>query len=156
MMNIQWSKKSCYTWSSLVYTCIFWVFFFCYWPKSFMEGDEGDVFSKAPDWKPLFSLKIKMKQNPGCSNKEYNVIVKYFHQNTRVYLRSKIKSALTKQRKALTNRFGFSLIHLGGLGGVATPGRFCHISPHLETVFLAFKLTQNCYINMKISFSWKT
>ena len=149
MMNI-------YTWSSLVYTCIFWVFFFCYWPKSFMKGDEGDVFSKAPDWKPLFSLKIKMKQNPGCSNKEYNVIVKYFHQNTRVYLRSKIKSALTKQRKALTNRFGFSLIHLGGLGGVATPGRFCHISPHLETVFLAFKLTQNCYINMKISFSWKT
>ena len=34
-----------------------------------MEGDEGGMFSKAPDWKPLFLLKIKIKQNPGCPNK---------------------------------------------------------------------------------------
>ena len=36
-----------------------------------MKGDEGGIFSKAPDWKTLFLLKIKIKQNPGCSNKEW-------------------------------------------------------------------------------------
>ena len=37
-----------------------------------MERDEGDIFSDAPDWKPLFLLKKKIKQKPGYSNKEYN------------------------------------------------------------------------------------
>ena len=30
-----------------------------------MEGDEGDIFSKASNEKALFLLQIKMKQNPG-------------------------------------------------------------------------------------------
>ena len=38
-----------------------------------MEGGEVGIFSKALDWKPLFLLKIKIKQNPGCPNKEYNI-----------------------------------------------------------------------------------
>ena len=36
-----------------------------------MEGDEVGIFSKAPDCKLLFLLKIKTNQNPGCRNKEY-------------------------------------------------------------------------------------
>ena len=36
-----------------------------------MRGDEGSTFSKAADWKPLFLLMIKIKQN---QNKEYNAI----------------------------------------------------------------------------------
>ena len=44
---------------------------FCYWPNSFMKGDEGGIFSKAPDWKTLFLLKIKIKQNSGCPKKEW-------------------------------------------------------------------------------------
>ena len=35
-----------------------------------MEEDEGYIFSKAPDGKPLFPLKMKTKQNPDCPNKE--------------------------------------------------------------------------------------
>ena len=53
-----------------------------------MEGSEGDIFRKAPDWKPLFLLKIKIKQNPGCPNKEYNSIFEHIHENIRVYPRS--------------------------------------------------------------------
>ena len=42
-------------------------------------------------------------------------------------------------------------------GLVATPEKFCNFSPllSLETVVPALKLTQNCYVNMNISFSWK-
>ena len=36
-----------------------------------MKGDEGGIFSKAPDWKTLFLPKIKIKQNTGCPNKEW-------------------------------------------------------------------------------------
>ena len=42
---------------------------FCHWPYPFMKGDEGDIFSKAPEWKTLFLLKMKIKQNLGCPNK---------------------------------------------------------------------------------------
>ena len=58
--------------------------------NSSMEGDEVGIFSKAPDWKPLFLLKIKIKQNAGCPNKD---IFKHIHQNIRAYPISK-KSAL--------------------------------------------------------------
>ena len=47
------------------------------------------IFRKAPDRKPLFLLNIKIKQNPGCSNKQHNVVFKHFRQNTRTYPRSK-------------------------------------------------------------------
>ena len=54
-----------------------------------MKRNEGDIFSKFPGWKPLLLFKIKIKQNPGCQNKEYNVDFKHFHQNIRAYHRSK-------------------------------------------------------------------
>ena len=65
-----------------------------------MEGDVGGIFSEAPDWKSLFLLKIKIKQNSGCPNKEYNAILQYIQyneydqlrwniMNIRAYLRSK-------------------------------------------------------------------
>ena len=44
--------------------------YFCYWPNSFMKGNEGGIFSKAPEWRTLFLLKMKIKQNPDCPNKE--------------------------------------------------------------------------------------
>ena len=44
---------------------------FCYWPNFFIKEDEGTIFSEAPDWKTLFLLKTKIKQNPDCSNKEW-------------------------------------------------------------------------------------
>ena len=57
-----------------------------------MEGDEGCILSKAPDLKSLFLLKIKIKRNSGCPNKEYNAIFK--HINIRTSPRSKKKSGL--------------------------------------------------------------
>ena len=42
-----------------------------------MKGNEGDIFSNAVHWKSLFRLKIKIKQNPGCPNKEYNAVFKH-------------------------------------------------------------------------------
>ena len=54
-----------------------------------MEGDEEVIFCETPDWKPLFLLKIKIKQNPSCPNKEYNGIFKHIYQNTMAYPRSK-------------------------------------------------------------------
>ena len=59
----------------------------------------------------------------------------------------------SEQSKSLANKFGLSQTQLGSLGGVTMPGKFCNFLPHLETVFAALKLTQNCYINMNISFS---
>ena len=58
---------------------------FCYWPNSFMKKHEGGIFNKASDWKRLFLLNIKTKKNPGCPNKEYNLVIKHFHRNIRVY-----------------------------------------------------------------------
>ena len=31
-----------------------------------MEGDKGGIFCKAPGWRSLFLLKIKMEQTSGC------------------------------------------------------------------------------------------
>ena len=42
-----------------------------------MDGDEVGIFSEAPDRKLFFWLKIKIEQNPGCPNKEHNVIFEY-------------------------------------------------------------------------------
>ena len=54
-----------------------------------MEGDEGDIFSNAPDWKALFLLKAEIKQNPGFPSKEYNSIFELIYQNIRAYPRRK-------------------------------------------------------------------
>ena len=104
-----------------------------------------------PDWKPLFLLKIKIKQNPDCPNKEYNAILKHIHQNIRAYFRS-------KKNPSKVRRWQTSLVCSKcswGSGGVVILGRFSNFEPHLslETVFPALKLTQNCYIIMNISFS---
>ena len=60
-----WKDKSLYLLNNYFRLNYLWISR----PNSFMEGDEGGMFSKAPDWKPLFLLKIKIKQNPGCPNK---------------------------------------------------------------------------------------
>ena len=39
-----------------------------------MEGDKGGIFSEVSDRKSLSLFKIKIKQNPGRPNKEYNAI----------------------------------------------------------------------------------
>ena len=57
--------------------------------NSSMEADEGGNFSKAPDRKSMFFLKIKIEQNSDCPNKEYNAIFKHNHQNIRACPRSK-------------------------------------------------------------------
>ena len=70
-------------------------------PYSFMQGDEGGIFSKATDWKPLLLVNIKIKQNLGCLNKEYNVIFEHIHQNIRVFPRTK-KAALNNSWENIT------------------------------------------------------
>ena len=57
--------------------------------KFLYERRWWSIFSKVRDRKPLFLLKIKIKQNPGCPNKHYNVVFKHFRQNIRAYPRSK-------------------------------------------------------------------
>ena len=54
-----------------------------------MEGDGVGIFSKASDWKPLFWLKIKIKQKPGFPKKEYNPMFKHILWNIRAYPKSK-------------------------------------------------------------------
>ena len=56
-----------------------------------MRGDEVGIFSKVSEWQPLFLLKVKIKQNPGCPNNEYiyNAIFKHIHQNIWAFLKSK-------------------------------------------------------------------
>ena len=59
------------------------------------------------------------------------------------------------QIEVLANNFGLSQIQLGILVLVTTPGKFCNFPPllNLERAFPALKLTENCYLNMNISFS---
>ena len=53
------------------------------WRRDFQKSSRLKAF--------FFSLKIKIKQNLGCPNKEYNAIFKHIHQNIKVYSRSKKK-----------------------------------------------------------------
>ena len=77
----------------LVLTYFEIIYLWISWPKSYMKRYEGGIFRKAPDWKRFFfSLKIKIKQNLGCPNKEYNAIFKHIHQNIKAYSRSKKKN----------------------------------------------------------------
>ena len=59
--------------------------------------------------------------------------------------------------EVLANNSGLSEIQLGILVLVTTPGKFCNFSPllNLEQAFPALTLTENCYLDMSISFSWK-
>ena len=47
-----------------------------------MEEDDGGISSKTQDWQLLFLLIIKIKQNLGCPNKEYDAIFEQIHQNS--------------------------------------------------------------------------
>ena len=82
-------------------TCIFSVFLLFLLILEYLEQvlplkeiKEGGIFSKVPDWTPLVLFKIKIKQNPGCARKEYNVIFKLIHQNIRAYPRSKKRALI--------------------------------------------------------------
>ena len=57
--------------------------------------------------------------------------------------------------EVLADNFSLSQMQLGILVLVTTPGKFCNFSPllNLERAFPALKLTENCYLNMNISFS---
>ena len=168
----------CYFWkdkSSLIWNLFFNLFFTYFklyiWisgPNSSMEGYEGGIFSKAPGWKPLFLLRIKLKENAGFPNKEYNAIFKHIHQNIRAYLRCKEKSALVnnwekilfytiknpcKVTRCRTSSFVPDKVWRSGRAAQPKKKNYRHLS--LETVFPALTLTQNCYINTNISFSWK-
>ena len=60
-----------------------------------------------------------------------------------------------EQREMLANKFGLSQIQLGILVSVTTPGKLCNF-PHvlsLEIALGALKLTENCYLNMNVSFT---
>ena len=60
--------------------------------KFLYEKRWWSISSKVPDRKSLFLVDIKIKQNPGCPNKQYNVVFKHFRQNIRAY--PKIKKNL--------------------------------------------------------------
>ena len=55
------------------------------------------------------------------------------------------------------NKFGLFQKQLGALEGIVTPEDsavfFAHLS--LESVFPVLNLTQSCYMNMNVSFSYK-
>ena len=127
-----------------------------------MKGDVGGIFSNAADWKTLFLLKIKIKQNPAAQIKNENVVF----SNTFIRIWGLIWTndwentaywEESEQREVLANKFGLSQIQFAILVLVTTVGKFWNFSPflHLEIAFPALKLTENCYLNMKISFSWK-
>ena len=115
----------------------------------------------------MLLLKIKIKQNPSCQEKEYTAIFKHIHQNIRDNPRIQAKSPLindwenfaywgeSEQSDQLATKFGLFQIQKRGLRGIATSGRFgnFYLYLSLENVFPAIKLTQNCYINMNISSS---
>ena len=61
-----------------------------FWSNPSVKGDEGDIFSKTPDWKLLLFLKIKIKQSLDCPSKQFNAIFKYINKkNISAYPRSK-------------------------------------------------------------------
>ena len=122
-----------------------------------MKRVELVFFSKVPDGKPLFLLKIKIKQNPGCTNKG---ILKHVHQNIRAYPKIK-KSALindyeniaahseqSKQSEGVFEQVRFFLnLFLGSESWCHRRKMWLFLPSfnRLETVFPACKLTQNCY-----------
>lgn len=102
-MNNQWSKRllilefAFETCILLVCFCNVWKdksLLILYYTSDYLDQtlawkETKEAFScKAPDWKPLCLLKIKIKQDLGCPNKEYNVIFEYT-QNIRAYTRAK-------------------------------------------------------------------
>ena len=121
------------------------------------------IFEYLDEIVPYFCLRWKTKIKPSFRKTEYNAIFKYIYQDIRVY-----------RRGEKTNRhwsmIGKMLLHMGRTKvkwdvdkQVWFVASSClvwgEVQPHenlcLETVFPAYKLTQNCYVNMKILISLK-
>ena len=105
-----------------------------------MEGVEGGMFSKAPDWKPLSLLKVEIKQNPGCPYKKYNAIFKHIHENIRTYHGSKkicsdqwlgkyFLLGRTRAKRGIGEQVLFVPDTVEGLRGVATQENFVIFTP---------------------------
>ena len=129
-----------------------------------MEGDEGGIFSKASDWKSLFLLKIKIKQNTSFPNKVYNAIfkkkkkkkkkkkIKTLGPNTEVKRFAFIndwENIITnweesEQSEVLANKLGLFQMQLG-VWGRCNPRKILQFLP-------SFKMTQNCHIYMNSFF----
>ena len=164
-MNIQWSKLPSYTWSCL-WNLHFLLFLFFLESHVFgnfkfnyvrisrqnysMEGDEGDIFSKAPVCKLFLLLKIKIKQNPGCQNKEYNATFEHIYRIIMAY--PTIKKVFIDQwlwkcycisgeiavKQVVSNKCGLFQIHLGNLRVGAT-------ARNILLALLSFKLGNGIY-----------
>ena len=119
-------------------------FFSVFFVISFMKGDEGGIFSEAPDWKNLFTLNTFIKiSGPLLTNDWKNIA--YWEES--------------EQRVVLANKFGLSKTQLGILVLVTTPRKFCNFLNFLctEVALPAIKLAENFYLNMTIFFfeKWK-
>ena len=106
---------------------------------SFMKGDEGSIFSEAPDWKTLFTLNTFIKISGPILTNDWENIACWEE---------------SEQRVVLANKFVLSKTQLGILGLVTTPRKFCNFLTFLSTevAFPALKLTENCYLNINIFF----
>ena len=114
-------------------------FFSVFFVISFMKGDEGGIFSEAPDWKNLFTLNTFIKiSGPLLTNDWKNIA--YWEES--------------EQRVVLANKFGLSKTQLGILVLVTTPRKFCNFLTFLctEVALPAIKLAENFYLNMTIFF----
>ena len=114
-----------------------------------MKGDEGGIFSNFPDRKPLFLLKIKVKQNPGCPNKEYNIVF-YIDQLLVKYC---ILTGIWTTRRVGEQVWFFPNTSGRSRGSHDTRKFLQILELIIETAFPAPKLTRNCCLNMNISFS---
>ena len=122
-----------------------------------MEGDEGVILGKASRWKPLFLCSIKIKQNVGCTNKEYNAISKNIHQIIRVYHKSKKNIYIDQLLEKCYCILGIIRTEEGvGKQVWFTPNKILNFYSYLslEVAFPALKVKQNYYIDRDIS-SWK-
>ena len=116
-------------------TCIYLVCFFYFWKvKSLLVlnlfiSEYLDIFPWKR-WSKAFSVKLQIKIR----------LIKKFEQS-----------------ELYTNKCRLFQIHLGSLSFGAIPGKFAYFYSHLSLGIArpALKLTLNCYINIKIYFSWK-
>ena len=118
-------------------------------PNISMDGDEKDIFSKAPDWKIFLLLKIKIKQNPWALIPDVRkdlltpMIGKRF-----LHIGKNPSKARCRRTIPVCPKYNWRSV------GNATPGKACNIYSHLilQKVFPGLKLTQNCYINIHTFF----
>ena len=148
----------CYTWNYLVETRIFFSVFLLL-TKFLYERRWWSIFSKVPDWKPLFLLNIKTKQNAGC---QISSIMQYSNTFVRISVKQNLdwqwlgKCWILGQIWAKRDK-SWVCFKYRDLGGVKIPGNFPNFSPllNLEKLFPVLQLTRNCYLKWTFFFSWK-